>query len=151
GGTLRLAADRIAEHAARHRLSRVGVVLHGGEPLLAGPAFFTDAARTFRERMADTAAVALTVQSNGVLLTRSMLDLLGEHDISVAVSLEGGPAGNDRRRYPTGRGSYLDVARGLELLGSPAYRRLFAGLLCTVDLAQDPVATYTELLRFRPP
>src|SRR5262249_15228527 len=34
--TLRLAADRIAEHAARHRLSRVGVVLHGGEPLLAG-------------------------------------------------------------------------------------------------------------------
>jgi uncharacterized protein len=150
--TLRLAADRIAEHADRHRLSRIGVVLHGGEPLLAGPAFFADAARTLRERMPATVAVTLTVQSNGVLLTRSMLDLLGEHDISVAVSIDGGPAGNDRhRRYPNGRGSYADVARGLELLASPAYRRLFAGLLCTVDLAQDPVATYAELLRFRPP
>ena len=30
-------ARRIAEHAAEHRLSAVQVVLHGGEPLLAGP------------------------------------------------------------------------------------------------------------------
>jgi uncharacterized protein len=150
--TLRLAADRIAEHAVRHRLSRIGVVLHGGEPLLAGPAFFADVARTLRERVPAAVAVALTVQSNGVLLTRSMLDLLGEHDISVAVSIDGGPDGNDRhRRYPNGRGSHADVERGLELLGSPAYRRLFAGLLCTVDLSQDPVRTYAELLRYRPP
>jgi uncharacterized protein len=149
---LRLAADRIAEHADRHRLSRVGVVLHGGEPLLAGPASIADIARTLRERVPATTAVALTVQSNGVLLTPSMLDLLGAHDISVAVSIDGGPAAHDRhRRYPNGRGSYPDVARGLTLLGSPAYRRLFAGLLCTVDLAQDPATTYAELLRFRPP
>ena len=29
-------ADRIAEHARTHELRRVHVVLHGGEPLLAG-------------------------------------------------------------------------------------------------------------------
>src|ERR1700729_1725119 len=32
------AAQRIAEHAAAHELPAVQVVLHGGEPLLAGPA-----------------------------------------------------------------------------------------------------------------
>jgi uncharacterized protein len=33
---LRQTAQRIAEHAAEHDLGRVEVVLHGGEPLLAG-------------------------------------------------------------------------------------------------------------------
>ncbi len=31
-------AEKIAEHAVEHGLKRVDVVLHGGEPLLAGPA-----------------------------------------------------------------------------------------------------------------
>src|SRR3569833_501380 len=35
---VRRTAERIGEHAARHDLDRVSVVLHGGEPLLAGPA-----------------------------------------------------------------------------------------------------------------
>ena len=36
--TVAAAADRIAEHAAQHGLAAVRVVLHGGEPLLLGPA-----------------------------------------------------------------------------------------------------------------
>src|SRR5215472_13774372 len=35
-GTADMAAKRIAEHAARHGLPRVYLVLHGGEPLLLG-------------------------------------------------------------------------------------------------------------------
>lgn len=149
---LRMAADRIAEHARRHQLPRVGIVLHGGEPLLAGPAFFATVASTLRKRLPRPTEAKLTVQSNGVLLNETFLDLLGEHDISVAVSLDGLSYIHDRHRlYPNGRGSYADVARGLELMRSGAHRRLFAGLLCTIDLAQDPVAAYESLLRFQPP
>lgn len=149
---VRLAADRIAEHARRHQLHRVGIVLHGGEPLLAGPAFFAAVASTLRKRLPRSTDATLTVQSNGVLLNETFLDVLGEYDISVAVSLDGLPHVNDRHRlYPNGRGSYADVARGLELLCSGAYRRLFAGLLCTIDLTQDPVAGYESLLGFQPP
>lgn len=36
--TVSTAAERIAEHARQHFLPEVRVVLHGGEPLLAGPA-----------------------------------------------------------------------------------------------------------------
>jgi uncharacterized protein len=149
---VRMAADRIAEHACRHSLPRVGLILHGGEPLLAGPAFFADVARTLRQSLPPSTAATLTVQSNGVLLTGPVLDLLGEHDISVAVSLDGTAAAHDRRRrYPNGRGSYADVTRGLDLLSSGPYRRLFSGLLCTVDLAQAPLAGYEALLQFSPP
>ncbi|HSV65006.1 MAG TPA: FxsB family cyclophane-forming radical SAM/SPASM peptide maturase [Mycobacteriales bacterium] len=149
---VQLAADRIAEHAHTHRLPRVGVVLHGGEPLLAGPAFFAETARTLRQRIPAATAVRLTVQSNGTLITEPLLNVLAEHGIRVAVSLDGGQAAQDRhRRYPNGRGSHADVARGLELLRSDPYRHLFAGLLCTVDLAHDPVTTYRDLLRFAPP
>ena len=150
--TIGLAADRIGEHARRHRLSLVGIVLHGGEPLLAGEKFFATAARRLRERLPDGTAATLTVQSNGVLLRESLLDVLGEHGITVAVSLDGAAAAHDRhRRYPDGRGSHADVERGLHLLNSRAYRGLFAGLLCTVELRQDAVAVYEELLRFQPP
>src|SRR5689334_6243837 len=31
------AVERVAEHAGRHGLASVEVILHGGEPLLAGP------------------------------------------------------------------------------------------------------------------
>jgi uncharacterized protein len=149
---VRLAADRIAEHARRHQLPRVGIVLHGGEPLLAGPKFFATIASTLRQRLPRSTEATLTVQSNGVLLDEALLDVLGEHDVSVAVSLDGLPHVHDRHRlYPNGRGSYADVARGLNLLRSGVYRRLFAGLLCTVDLTQDPVAGYESLLRFQPP
>src|SRR3712207_7561943 len=38
----------------------------------------------------------------------------------------------------------------LRLLGSPAYREAFAGLLCTVDPSTDPVACYEALLGYAP-
>ncbi|MBB4951672.1 sulfatase maturation enzyme AslB (radical SAM superfamily) [Kitasatospora gansuensis] len=74
-------ADRIAEHALAHRLTAVHVVLHGGEPLLAGPA----------------------------------------------------------------------VLAAVELLRRPAYRHLYAGLLCTIDVENDPVAVYDALVELAPP
>ncbi|MGH3280084.1 MAG: FxsB family cyclophane-forming radical SAM/SPASM peptide maturase, partial [Trebonia sp.] len=47
-GTVALAGERIAEHARQHRLPEVRVVLHGGEPLLAGVARLAEIARTLR-------------------------------------------------------------------------------------------------------
>src|SRR5580658_7184638 len=45
------AAQRIAEHAAAHRLDTVQVVLHGGEPLLAGPARLRRVATEFHSAL----------------------------------------------------------------------------------------------------
>ncbi|GAA4623785.1 hypothetical protein GCM10023196_021360 [Actinoallomurus vinaceus] len=92
------------------------------------------------------------LQTNGVLLTPSTLDVLLEHDIAVGVSLDGGREAHDRHcRYANGRGSYDAVVEGIERLRQDPYRRLFSHLYCTIDVANDPLATYEELLRFEPP
>jgi uncharacterized protein len=91
------------------------------------------------------------VQTNGVLLTEKMLDVLLAHDVGVGVSLDGDRAAHDRhRRYANGNGSHSSVARALMLLDGP-YRSLYRGLLCTVDLENDPLRTYEALLEFNPP
>lgn len=150
GATIGRAAERIAEHAAAHDLRAVQIVLHGGEPLLGGAGYLDAAAA--RLRRIEGPRVALTLQTNGTLLDSDILGVLDRHDIRVGVSLDGTGADHDRsRRLPSGAGSHGMVEAALLRLTAPAHRRLFAGLLCTVDLRSDPLETYEELLRFDPP
>ncbi|MBA9004375.1 FxsB family cyclophane-forming radical SAM/SPASM peptide maturase [Thermomonospora cellulosilytica] len=148
---LRQAARRIARHADAHGLDDVQVVLHGGEPLLAGPDFLDFAAAELRAAHPADRRVELGVQTNGLLLDAPMLDLLARHRIGVSVSLDGDRAGHDRhRRYANGRGSHAAVVRALRLL-TDRHRALYRGLLCTIDLANDPISTYDALLETAPP
>ncbi|MEX5634918.1 FxsB family cyclophane-forming radical SAM/SPASM peptide maturase [Parafrankia sp. FMc2] len=150
--TMAAAVRRIAEHAREHGLPLVRVVLHGGEPLLAGKEYIGHLAAVFRAALPPGVTVQFSIQTNGVLLSESFLRLFLEHGIRVGVSLDGTSAVHDRHRvHADGRGSYDEVVRGVRLLASPPYRELFGGLLCTVDLTADPIATYEELLSFDPP
>jgi uncharacterized protein len=150
--TVNLAAERIAEHAVRHDLGFVTVILHGGEPLLAGAAHIDYVASTIRAAVPRSTHVNLHVQTNGILLNDHFLDVFHRHGIRVGVSLDGGEAANDlHRKGPDGRGSYRSVARGIRLLRSDRYRHLYGGLLCTVQLSTDPLAVYRDLVAFEPP
>jgi uncharacterized protein len=81
-----------------------------------------------------------------------MLNGLCAIGVRVGVSLDGAEADNDRhRRLPDGRGSFTAVDRALRLLSSPPYRPAFAGMLCTVDPATDPLQCYDALMRYAPP
>ncbi|MGW5052088.1 FxsB family cyclophane-forming radical SAM/SPASM peptide maturase [Actinokineospora sp. NPDC004072] len=146
--TATAAVDRIAEHACAHGLDAVEIVLHGGEPLLAGPAFIDFLATAARARI--PAATRITAQTNGMRLDRAFLDLFGEHGIRVGISIDGDAAAHDRhRRTAAGRGSHDRVRAAVELLARR--RELFAGLLCVVDLANDPIETYSALAGYDPP
>ena len=152
GEVLTRTAERIAEHATAHGLRTVHVVLHGGEPLLAGPAGLRRAAEELRRTLSGVCALDLRIHTNGVLLDQRFLDLFDEYDIKVGISLDGDRTANDRhRRYADGRSSHPQVLRALALLDQPRYRHLYAGLLCTIDVANDPVAVYDALLALRPP
>ena len=145
-------ARRIAEHARAKLLERVDVTLHGGEPLLAGVEQLRYTIETVREACAPDVQVRFNVQTNGVLLDLPFLELFREHDVRVGVSLDGDEEGHDRhRRWANGHGSFRAVRAGLHRLGAPAYRRLFSGLLSTVELRNDPVRTYEAMLEFQPP
>ncbi|WP_260723434.1 FxsB family cyclophane-forming radical SAM/SPASM peptide maturase [Dactylosporangium roseum] len=145
-------AYRIAEHVSAHRLPAVEVVLHGGEPLLAGADAVRHVAAAVRQALPPGVALDITVQTNGTLLDHAMLDVLRDLGVRVGVSLDGTPGGQDRhRRFPDGRGSHAVVADALRRLRRPENRRLYAGLLAVVDLDEDPVAAYEALLAHEPP
>jgi uncharacterized protein len=150
--TLRAAATRIAEHAATHGLARVSVILHGGEPLLVGLSGLRTVLAELTAVITPVTALDLRMQSNGVLLTEAICDLLAGYGVRVGISLDGDRDANDRhRRYANGASSHADVLRALELLRRPGYRHLYAGILCTVDLRNDPIRTYRALAVQQPP
>ncbi|WP_416976387.1 FxsB family cyclophane-forming radical SAM/SPASM peptide maturase [Streptomyces sp. T028] len=152
-GTVRRAAGLIAEHARAHDLSEVHVVLHGGEPLLVGAARLDAILHELTAAVRGVARPVFKLQTNGLRLAEdpALLPVLRSHSVSVGVSMDGTAATHDRhRRRPDGRGSHADVARALRLLAGP-YREVYAGVLCTIDLAADPVETYEALLEFTPP
>jgi uncharacterized protein len=145
-------ARRIAEHARRHDIESVSVILHGGEPLLAGSDLISFVAQEFRTALCPDIQLNLRAQTNAALLSPAIVDVMREYDIRVTVSLDGDRAANDRhRRTRRGDGSYDAVIRGLDLLLGERYRHLFGGFLAVVDLANDPVATYEHLASFDPP
>jgi uncharacterized protein len=149
---IRAAASRISDHAARHQLPAVNITLHGGEPLLAGAELIDFLAREMRTAISPDVKVNLTAQTNGILLSSRILDVLLSHEIRVGISLDGDQAANDsHRRYRTGRGSYQDVVQGIQRLKAGNYQALFAGLLAVIDLRNDPVACYENLAKFEPP
>jgi len=145
-------AERIAEHAGSHALETVQVVLHGGEPLLAGHARLRRVATELHAALAGVCGLDLRIHTNGVLLDEDFCELFAEHGIKVGISIDGDRAANDRhRRYADGRSSYDKVIRAIGLLRAAPFRDLYAGLLCTIDVANDPLLVYESLLDLDPP
>ncbi len=145
------AADRIAEHAAEHRIQTTHVVFHGGEPLLAGIERLRRFARTLRRAVEGVCNLDLRIHTNGVLLSRAFCDMFTDEGVKVGVSIDGDRVANDRHRlYANGRSSYDQVIRAITLLRDH-YPHLYAGLLCTIDVRNDPIAVYEALVALRPP
>lgn len=145
-------SQRIAQHAAAHRLPEVRVVLHGGEPLLLGPRRMRETLAALDAALSPVTRLDLRIHTNAVLLTETYLDLFAEYGVKIGVSLDGDRAANDRHRtYRDGRSSYDQVLAALARLRRPEYAHLYAGLLCTVDIANEPLAVYRGLLEQAPP
>jgi uncharacterized protein len=146
------AAARIGEHARTHNIPNIALVLHGGEPLLAGRDLISYLVTTVRRAAGTGVVVDTSVQTNAVGLDESYLTMFDELGIRVGVSLDGNSEAHDRhRRFASGRGSYNAVTAGLRRLASGRYRHLFSGLLCTIDIRNNPLGTYEALTAFEPP
>ncbi|GAA3215400.1 FxsB family cyclophane-forming radical SAM/SPASM peptide maturase [Nonomuraea helvata] len=146
------AIERIAEHATRHDLPEIDVVLHGGEPLLAGPGLISRLVRGIRGAVKTGTRVNVNIQTNAVRLDEEYLRLFESLEIRVGVSMDGYAEGHDRhRRFANGRGSHALVSESLRRLTAGPYHHLFSGILCTVDVRNDPLRTYEALLEHDPP
>ena len=66
---------RIAEHVKTHELDRVEIVLHGGEPLLAGVAGCARSSSSLKARLSGLCRLDVKIQTNGVLLNEKFCEL----------------------------------------------------------------------------
>ncbi len=145
-------AQRIAEHSLAHGLDSVRIILHGGEPLLTGHSYLAGAVRSLRATLRVIPRVHIGVQTNAVLLDEDFLRLFRSLGVHVGVSLDGDAAAHDRHRHQVdGRGSHASVSRALRLLMRPENQQVYGGLLCTIDICNDPITTYEAVLGFDPP
>ena len=150
--TVTQTAQRLAEYAGAVGLESVSVILHGGEPLLAGPARLREICSDLNTALTDVTTLDLRIPTNGLQLSRRHLDVFAEFGVRVSLSLDGDRLANDRHRLDRrGRSSYDRVLRAVDLLQTPPYRHLFGGLLCTVDVRNDPVAVHDALTALDPP
>lgn len=152
-------AKRLGEYAADKGLDTVSVVLHGGEPLRWGASRIDECAKIFQETLAPC-KVQFGIQTNGMLLkdrreerrgkaAPRIIDVLQKYDFRIGVSLDGDRAANDRhRRDFAGQSTYDRTLEGIKVLQTT---RLRWGLLAVIDLANDPLETYNELIAHKPP
>lgn len=143
-------AERLAEYARREGLAECFVVLHGGEPLLAGVetiAAFVDGVR--RAAPPET-KVEFGMQTNGLLLTDAVLDVLEAAGVIVSLSLDGPREVNDLHRTTRrGRSSFDKVELALERL--KARPQIFAGVIAVIDPSVAPEKLLAYFDRHAPP
>jgi len=99
------------------------LVLHGGEPLLAGVAWYRQALPQIRTRFGP--GLRLSMQSNLWLLDDAFWDLIEEYAIGLGTSLDGPQPINDAQR---GQGSFVKTMRGIEIARGHG---IGVGIICT--------------------
>lgn len=151
--TARQTAARTREHLLRHDKHDLLILLHGGEPLLGGRSHLEMLLAVIDEELRSHGfKVDIGIQSNLVLLTRDIADFLLLHQVKVGTSLDGPPEWTDKsRRDHAGRPTSERVERQLRLLMEPRYKRIYAGILCVINIDAPAAVVLNYLLDFAPP
>ena len=110
---------RVREYCSHANVAELNIVFHGGEPLLIGPKRL-DALLTALRAAAAPAKLRYSVQTNGTLLTPAMCEVLGEHNVLVGISLDGGPEANSKRVTLKGGPTPDTVTENIAVLKSQA-------------------------------
>lgn len=138
--------DNLANLASTQEIG-FATVLHGGEPLLLGFKKLKNLLESLRLILPNTKRHPIAIQSNGMLITREILDLCSKHKVSLSVSLDGVKRSNDIARFThNGQSSFESVLRGIELLRShPDSDFLFSGTLSVIQTQTNPIENYEFL------
>ncbi len=143
-------AERLAEYARQHDLKDCFVVLHGGEPLLAGAEAIATFVQRVREAVGQSAKVEFGMQTNGLLLTDAALDVLEKAGVVVSLSLDGPREVNDLHRTTRKRRSSFDkVEAALERLQKRP--NTFAGVIAVIDPRAAPETLFSYFDQYQIP
>lgn len=136
---------RIESHVLTNALPTFSIIFHGGEPLLYGIQRFDRLAGELREVEARTGCrIAMSVMSNGILLTETWLEVLHRHNVRLGISIDGPKEVHDARRIDFhGEGTLGRVEASLDLARRSGFE---VGVLSVCNPESDPEALLTYLV-----
>ncbi|WP_110667306.1 cyclophane-forming radical SAM/SPASM peptide maturase YhhB [Salinicola halophilus] len=141
-------ARRLADYVSESGLKHCTVVLHGGEPLLAGAQTLADFAGVLRG--ACGVPVDVSMQTNGLLLDDRALAVLANAGIGISLSLDGPKSANDKHRLTRkGRSSFEETEQALKRLQN--HPEVFAGVIAVIDASTSPDKLFEYFDRFQIP
>ncbi|WP_295230461.1 radical SAM protein [uncultured Chryseobacterium sp.] len=141
---------RIIEHCEEHDIKDFGIILHGGEPLLAGQKYIEDFITTGRNLAKGKVRFHFGLQTNGILINEDIVNSLEKHNVNIGISLDGKKEINDQHRvYHNGKGSYDDVIKGLKILLNNHHYKNYSGLLAVMNINSDPIETYEHIIELK--
>lgn len=128
----------------------IGGTIHfmfqGGEPMLAGLAFFQHFIEMENRYAGTGIKFTHSIQTNGLLLDAQWANFFAKHDFLVGISIDGDEILHDNfRRDAAGEGTYHRIIRGLKQLQSQGVQTNF---LCVVtgQMAKKPQRIYRNLV-----
>lgn len=95
------------------------IILYGGEPLINQVTlqFVLDYTRELKKNRQLPESLGITMNTNASLVTQKIADMLADHQVTVAVSIDGKQAQHDAaRKYKSGQGTFNDVLWGYMVL-----------------------------------
>lgn len=131
--------SRIQEYCAAKSGHKMGLLFHGGEPMLFKPNHLDALAQKARRRLGDSLSY-LAMQSNGTMVSDEWIDVLKRNNIRIGISIDGPQDVHDLARVDhAGKGSHAATVAGLLRLQAAG---LFASAICVVQPGQSGVRTY---------
>jgi uncharacterized protein len=148
--TRRQLAKRIGEYAESANLSELLIVFHGGEPLLAGCDRIVETTRWIRQAVPATTKVDASLQTNGLLLSETILEAFVKEDIGVSISIDGPAVAHDLHRLDhLGASTFQKTLDAIHRLQS--YPQVFAGLIAVIDPSVMPDKLFDFFKTLKPP
>lgn len=148
---------KLGRYIAKYKIKRFTVVLHGGEPLLAGKKKVTEIlCRLHRIQCENDMKIYTRLQTNGILLDMEWIDIFQSFDVKIGVSMDGPKAIHDLyRRDLVNKPTYDKTIKSISLLKErkikfgilTVYNREFnAQEICDFYINQLGVKTFDFLI-----
>lgn len=108
--------DEIPEILNKYKQKDITLLWHGGEPLLLGKAYLTEAMQ-YAEKKLFNYRVRFSIQTNGTLIDNEWIDIFKQFDVGVGVSLDGYKEIHDiNRMEPDGTPTFDKIMSNIILL-----------------------------------
>ncbi|ELA6588994.1 radical SAM protein [Vibrio alginolyticus] len=130
-------------------IKSLDIFIHGGEPTLIKHEKLDSIIDYLQSNLSERTNVSFFMQTNGTLISSSIVSLINKHKISVGISIDGNELTHDKFRiYRSGKGSFKDVKAGILKLKNNLNEDVpRIGILAVATKPESMIETYNLIVK----